>query len=541
MTSIEPSPFHAARLALAILAAGCVNAGHCTEIGYVFKPGDNPWNFSRQHLLPGRSASLIELNSITDPHHIAPGTEIRVPTTWLARISRPVRVVETAGGVTQLLGKDGSKPLKAGDTISPNSRIRTAEQSSVTLQFADGSRVLIRENSDVRLERNVFVPLSDERDIRMALPKGNVENEVTHRLPAAGRFEIRTPSGVAAVRGTRFRMAGSARETRTEVLAGKVVVAAAKRPPTSLPAGFGLALGNGRGAVATRLLPAPQFPESKLLVEQVPAELNLPPVNGAVAYRTLVSAGQNLSAPLSEQRTEQPLMRILDIPDGQYTLRVRAIDANGLEGNELQLPLSINARPNPPFVLGPKADAQVAEARPHFRWTRSTEASQYHFQLAGNREFMPLLADEKTLVGNDFTVLQDLPEGKYFWRLASISASEGAGPFGEAQAFLRVPALPGQVGFSDDQHSLSWKKVSSARYRVQVGNSQTIDPPLIDRIVDSNQLALDDIDPGSYFVRVQTLGMSGIDSPWSDVQAFEIPSRFDWRYLLLVVPVLFAL
>lgn len=526
---------------LVVLATGCASAALAADIGYTFKAGDNPWDFSRQHLIPGRTAALIELNGIKDPHHIAPGTEIRFPGTWLARISRPVRVVETVGQVVLIRGKNDTTPLKAGDTVSPDSHIVTAGQSSATLQFADGSRVLIRENSDVRLEKNIFVPLSNERDIRLRLPKGNVENEVTHRAPAAGRFEIKTPSGVAAVRGTHFRMAGTARETRTEVLAGKVAVAAGARPPTGLPAGYGLAIGNGTNAVATRLLPAPQLPDSKLLIEQLPAELPLPAVGGAVAYRTLVSPGKNLSAPLSEQRTEQPLIRVLDIPDGDYTLRVRAIDTNGLEGQEQQLPLTINARPGPPFVLGPSADAQVGEARPRFRWTRSTEAAHYHFQLAGNSDFAPLTAEEKALDGAEFVAPQDLPEGRYFWRLASISASEGAGPFGETQSFLRVPAAPGQLGFSDDQRSLSWRKAANARYRVQVGASKLIEPPIIDRIVDNNQLALDEIDAGSYFVRVQTLGTSGLDSPWSDVQAFEIQSRFDWRYLLLVVPLLFAL
>ncbi|MBK7417501.1 MAG: hypothetical protein IPJ38_22865 [Dechloromonas sp.] len=68
-----------------------------------------------------------------------------------------------------------------------------------------------------------------------------------------------------------------------------------------------------------------------------------------------------------------------------------------------------------------------------------------------------------------------------------------------------------------------------------------MEKPLIDRVVEQNSLTLDELDAGQYFVRIQTLGASGLSSQWTNVQSFTVESRFDWRYLLLTLPILLLL
>ena len=527
-----------------LLVAGCVfnlPSAQAQEVDYAIKPGDTPWEFARQHLKPGRVAALVEHNGIKDPFHIPPGTIIHVPKAWLYRGSRPVTVVDVSGESILLSGKDKNKILHQGDQISPFSRIHTSDQASVTLQFADGSRILIGEQSDVRLQKNSFVPLAEGRDIRLTVPAGNVENDIRKQETRPGRFEINTPSGVAAVRGTRFRVASQPLQTRTEVLEGKVAVADRRGAHTALPAGYGIATANGRHGTSTPLLAAPQISEEKLLVEQLPIDLPLSAIPTATGYRTLVSAPGTLTASISDQQTATAVARIRDMPDGEYQLRVRAIDRNGLEGAETVRPLTINARPSAPFLISPTADAGLSASRPTFSWARHSAASSYHFQLAANPEFRPLLIDAPGLLEPSFQLPEDLPEGKYYWRLATVSASEGKGPNSPTASFLRTPATPGNVAFSGEQRGLRWQKQENAHYHVQIGTDANMEKPLIDRVIDDNQLALSELDAGNYFVRIQTQGASGLNSQWTDLQSFTVESRFDWRYLLFSVPLLLLL
>ncbi|MBL8430638.1 MAG: FecR domain-containing protein [Dechloromonas sp.] len=528
----------------ALLVVACLltqTAAHGQEVSYTVQPGDNPWRIALQHLKPGMLNALVEHNGITNPLRIAPGTTLRIPKDWLFRGSRPVSVIDVSGQAVSVSGRGTEKELQAGDRIPAQSRIRTREQGSVTLQFSDGSRVLVGEKSDVRLQKNSFVPLAEGRDIRLNVPTGKVENEARNQEKPNGRFEIRTPSGVAAVRGTRFRLTSAARDTRTEVLEGKVAVSDKRGTTIPVPAGYGMALQNGRSVASQPLLKAPSVGPGTMTVEQLPIDLPMQPVAGAVAYRTLVSSPGTLTAILSDQKTTAAAMRIRDVPDGDYQLRVRAIDQNGLEGEETQRPLSINARPGAPFLISPTADAGISTPRPGFSWARNTAASSYHFQLATNPGFQPVLIDAPNLTEPSFQPDAELPEGGYFWRLAAVSSSEGRGPFSPAESFRRTPATPGMVSFNNEQQAVRWQKLADARYQVQVADNPGMEKPVIDRMLEDNQLVLQELSAGTYFVRVQTLGASGLRSQWSDTQSFHVTSGFKWEYLLLPLPLLLLL
>ena len=526
-------------LALSALFVSHAAFTQAQVVEYVIKTGDNPWNFARQHLNGGLVDALVDYNGIKDPHHLPPGMVLRVPDKWLFRGSRPVTVLDVTGTAARQAANGKAIPLTVGEKIPARSRIVTAEQASVALQFSDGSRILIHEHSDVRLQGNKFVPLAEGRDIRLNMPKGRVENEISKFPANTGRFEIQTPSGIAAVRGTQFRVASFSGETRTEVLEGKVALAGKRGPQTALPAGYGMTMQKTSGSAPVPLLKAPQIVEEHLLAERLPVDLPLAAVDGARHYRTLISSSNLSSAVISDQVTEVAAIRVRDIPDGDYVLRVRAIDGRGLEGEEQVRQLTVNARPSPPFTISPGAEASLSTPRPLFKWAHNSAASGYHFQLAATPEFKPALIDQPSLAISTYQPPQDLAEGKYYWRVASISASEGHGPYSSPDSFTRTPASPGNIGI--EQQNLRWQKLDHARYRVQVGSGEAMEKLLLDRVVEQNSLALNELDAGQYFVRIQTLGESGLNSQWTNVQSFRVESRFDWRYLLLTLPVLLLL
>lgn len=535
----RPSPgrfFALLPLALAALP------GHGGEVRYVFREGDNPWTFAQAHLIPGRVDALLQLNGIANPYRILPGTEIRVPIDWLFRGSRPVRVLATSGEVSVVDRRGRVREVASGDLIRRAQKLTTAPQAGATLEFADGSRAVVRENSEIRIDKNANVPLDTGRDIRLEVPRGKVENEVEKNRQPSGRFQIRTPSGVAAVRGTHFRLGLVERAMLAEVVEGKVAVHGRRGAAVPVGAGNGVVVQGGGASLPKPLLPAPRWgDETPLLVDALPFESPVAPVAGAAAYRTLLSAGNELAAYVSDQQTRQPLMRIADVPDGDYSLHLRAVDGQGLEGLDAVRAVTVNVRPAAPFSLAPTTDAQLTAERPLFRWADVGADARYRLQVADNPSFAPLLIDQGNVSRAEFEPAHSLPEGDYFWRVASISPTEGQGPFGSVGRFRRTPPMPGNPSHDSQAARLRWPAAAGARYHVQIGADAAMAAPTVDAEVDSNDIGIEDLSPGVYFVRVQTIGRSGLSSPWSTPQSFTVERQFDWRPLLLVVPLLFLI
>ena len=92
------------------------------------------------------------------------------------------------------------------------------------LVFGDGSRVLMRQASELRVLRSDKRALGGGVLVTLELVRGGLENMVNPRTSPDNRFEIRSPAAVAAVRGTRFRVIASEQRTWTEVLEGAVDV-----------------------------------------------------------------------------------------------------------------------------------------------------------------------------------------------------------------------------------------------------------------------------------------------------------------------------
>ena len=50
-------------------------------------------------------------------------------------------------------------------------------------------------------------------------------------------------------------------------------------------------------------------------------------------------------------------MAVATLPDGEYRVRVRGVDATGLEGRDAEWPLTLDARPEPPVLVSPAPGA----------------------------------------------------------------------------------------------------------------------------------------------------------------------------------------
>ena len=182
--------------------------------------------------------------SITKTHwlntHAAAGALAIVAllaTSGLAKADAIVRqvsgTVEIGRGEPPMWG-----PLAVGARVAPNERVRTGGDGRVELSL-DAATLRVHENSLLRL------PAADAQIDRVELDSGLSLFDVTHR--EGHQFEVRTPTVVVSVKGTRFGVESDAEAGVVSVYRGVVGVRASDATEvveTLVHEGF-LAMGGG--------------------------------------------------------------------------------------------------------------------------------------------------------------------------------------------------------------------------------------------------------------------------------------------------------
>lgn len=537
-------------LASLMAVAGAVHAAE--EFIYTVQAGDHPWNIAQRYLRDTSDAmGLMRLNRIPNDRTMPPGLQLRIPAQWLKLEAAAVQLMTTHGNATITRVDGSSHAAVAGESIGMGSRIRTGEKSSALLLFDDGSRVLLRQASELRLQRSDKRALDGGFLVTLELVRGGLENIVTPQASPGNRFEIRSPAAVAAVRGTRFRVNASEQTTWTEVLDGAVDVGNAAGQ-VQAGAGYGTVAQLGQAPVAPRaLLAAPDLSVLPQRLERLPIDWPLMPVAGAVRYRTQLAPDASFTTIVSDEVTLAPRARVLDIPDERYVMRVLAIAADGLEGVPAEHPVLVYARPQAPALISPAPGAETTSSRPVFQWTQADPAWHYRLELRRSEDPGSAPMHMQTSATADGTPLDmDLTPGLYHWRVASIVPATGRqGPWGDMQAFRYLlpgpDAEPVQVG--SGKVTVRWPALPNAQaYDLQLTQGGGFEPALKDVRVQDAQYSIADLAPGSYRMRLRSVSQDGFAGPWSQAQAFVVPEPpkpepNHWHKLLLVLPALLIL
>jgi len=517
---------------LALLFAGATAAAD--EWVYTVQPGDNPWSLSERFLIDMRYWPRLQRhNRIVDPTHIPPGTTLRIPRDWLREQAATANVLALQGNARRL---PGDTAVDVGASLTEGEHLLVADASNVTLGFVDGSQVLVQADSELQLQTLRGYQNTKLATTELVLVHGRVENKVDGESGGT-RFEITTPALTTAVRGTEFRVGAQADSAQAEVLQGRVA-AANDSGDTALAAGFGTSAAAGAApAPPVVLLPAPDVSGQPTLIEQLPVSLELPSLDGAEGYRLQIAETAEFSTLLYDEVETSVRLHGPDLPDGQYFVRVRGIDPQRIEGQDADFSFRINARPEPPFLSAPAADAALAASRPSFDWSARPDL-RYHFQLARSEDFADPLVDRDDLVDARWQADIDLEPGIWFWRVSAIDPAEGPGPFGDAQQLRRLPPGPAlePPSLDADGLTLRWRGGSDGqRYAYQFGRDADFDSVVAEGETDQPSFSLDRPDWGTYYLRVRTIDVDGYAGPYGDPQSIEIPQpKYLWTVMLPV-------
>lgn len=486
--------------------------------------------------------SVQRANRIADPKRLQPGSILRIPAALLREQPTVAEVVHAYGQVSVMRASTASPlPLAAGDSVAAGDVVRTGAQSSATLRFSDGARVLVRPDSELKVERLAQSRAGASTTLR--LHHGSADSTVP---PAEGtaprRYEMRTPQANLGVRGTEFRTSADGTTTRVEVLEGRVGArrdGAVRTTAESLvAAGFGaVSAADASGMAAPRALPdAPVLAGLPERIERLPLRL---PWQADAANRVRAQVFSTETPPrllLDGAFDAAPARWTEDLPDGRYELRVRSIAPDGLEGRDTRAAFVLDARPEPPFIAAPAADSRTIDESVRLAWTRNAGAARVRLQVADTPDFAAPRIDRNDLDATELRVA--LPLGTHHWRVASIAPDGEQGPFSDAQRFARIappPAPPPAQPQADAQGLLlRWPGAapSGTRWQVQVAREPGFAQPLVDATVAEPQWLLRDPAAGDWFLRVRTIDADGFIGPFGETQRIEVP-RSPWWWLLV--------
>ncbi len=496
------------------------------DYAYLAQRGDTLIGVAARLLIkPADWVTLQKKNRIADPRRLVPGSVILIPVHLLRMSPLSAEVVSVRGDA-----KDGAgSPLKPGQTLGESTALATGRDGFVTLRLKDGSLLTIQNDSRAELVAVREQPALGLIQSIFRLVRGRTEALVAKLRPGS-RFEVNSELAVAGVRGTLFRTGAGEAAFQSEVLEGNVVLAG-KDPASAvaLAAGQGSRVDQtGVPSAPVALLPPPVITPEQLLQERLVLRVRFPALPGALAYRAQLALDRDFQQVIAQDVFKGSEAKFNEIADGAYFVRVRGVDALGLEGKDAVAALTMKARPEPPFTQSPQNKGKVRATQVEFAWGINPDAARYRLELSDLENFSSTV--ERVDTDKGAHVSKQIPFGKYYWRIRSIktiAGSDDLGPWSDTQSFdLRPPpAAPEPPTEGAGKLGFGWSGEPGQKFEFQFARDDGFKSLLADQKLEEAKALMERPNPGIYFVRIRATDPDGFVGPFTKAQRIEIINR----------------
>lgn len=396
---------------------------------YTVKPNDSFELIYRKYL--ASRAGMVKL-SAHNQHPLSkklqPGQVLVIPVALLKKTPVNVQVLVASGDVVASTTQQQTpRAIKVGDTLTQGDKLKTGKYSVAKLRFADGSVVDVQQNSSIEIHASYQYAGKETFVSLLKLNNGRTEIEANPNHTVGNSMQIETPSAIAAVRGTQFRVATDTDVALQETIEGQVAFSGAGQEVV-LAKGFGSVVEKNQAPLPPIVLPnAPDVTAFSQQFEQNHAKFALVPQAEVVAFVSQLARDAAFTQIVHEQVTPVGPSAALLIPDlanGQYYLRLRAQESHGLQGQSAVHAFTVKVRPQAALeLLAPAEATKIADTPLTFEWTPNPNNAIYTLQIARDADFNHKVYEAMTTLTHvsltpSFANAM-LTEGEYYWRVTS--------------------------------------------------------------------------------------------------------------------------
>lgn len=139
--------------------------------------------------------------------------------TWAKSVYGVFRVVK--GDVNVLSHKKNGQKIKAkvGQKVYPKDVILTGKDSRSKIVMIDENVINISPDSKVEIEKYEYSPKENKKNVLLGVLYGKVRSKVNQKYDGdKNKFQVKTPSAVAGVRGTDFLASYNSAQNATQVV-----------------------------------------------------------------------------------------------------------------------------------------------------------------------------------------------------------------------------------------------------------------------------------------------------------------------------------
>lgn len=488
------------------------------EWQYTLRPGESFSEVAKALLSKTvRAQRLLQYNNISNAAALGEGDTLRIPLAWLQRQPDPARVTSVSGQVQHISGNTGRKHSLTADTLVRVGDEILSGSGSATVELADGSQVRISPESRLIFNRLTQYGKSGMVDTRLRLDHGEVHTQVKPVIEGGARFEIETPSAVAAVRGTVFSMQSGPGTTSLQVTEGEVNFG----PPgktRNIPAGYSASVSTAaNGSLSIhRLPPAPTLNPLPSQINQLPTELSWQP-SGAPAHRLDIFEAET-GRWVESRRIDGNQYNLNLLDNGTYEVHLAALNNRGTPGMPGVLEVEIDLKASAAELLSPEAGATVNDDMPEFRWELKGTNEVARIEIAEDNAFRNLVATSEWAPDSQALPSRPLTPGTYYWRVVSEAGGNSVAT-SEPREFTVNGTLPPvriiSVNYVDSQVRVFWEKVDTASdYRLQLSEEPGFSNIIKEATLSETTAALRLIPGRRYFVRLKALSDGPLASRW---------------------------
>ena len=423
---------------IAATAADNVTIG-VNEITYRTRAGDTLTAIAARFTSSSNNWGVIgRQNGISQDTRIAVDTVIHIPADLLTDQPVEARVIALSGVVTSISADNILIRLQPGSRVIEGMQIETSVNGFVTLELPDNSRISVPSNSQIRMTTLRATRYTRSPRTTVTILHGSVESVVSPLKENKGSYRIVSPSAIAGVRGTHFRVAVLADGSTANALFDGVIELErpASRQRATLQRGTGNVVSMKGIGAPTPLLVAPNLREVPDRRDASEVRFDVTPEAGAVSYHLQLANDIEAQHPFAETRSAASLIRLANIADGDYSVRLSAIDAHGIEGFSRVIPISLRHKIVPVDSTGaPSAPwlGRTDKQQITLQW-RSVPATEFIIQIARDNAFSWLLFNTTSTV--PALTLPRPPFGTYYARIQRKNRDGSLSNFSAVQAFV---------------------------------------------------------------------------------------------------------